>query len=49
VQSPGEDAAREKLRRMLSRLNLDQNDAVLWLGMMRQILWKMKHPGHENP
>jgi tRNA C32,U32 (ribose-2'-O)-methylase TrmJ len=44
VQSPGEDAAREKLRRMLCRLNMDKNDAELWLGMMRQILWKMKHP-----
>jgi TrmH family RNA methyltransferase len=43
VQSPGEEAAREKLRRMLCRLNLDKNDAELWLGMMRQILWKMKH------
>jgi tRNA/rRNA methyltransferase len=48
VQSPGEDAAREKLRRMLCRLNLDKNDAELWLGMMRQILWKLKHPGREG-
>ncbi len=44
VQSPGEAAAREKLRRMLGRLNLEQNDAELWLGMMRQILWKIRHP-----
>jgi tRNA/rRNA methyltransferase len=44
VQSPGEELAREKLRRMLGRLNLDKNDAELWLGMMRQILWKIKHP-----
>jgi TrmH family RNA methyltransferase len=48
VQSPAEAAAREKLRRMLSRLNLDKNDAEIWLGMMRQILWKMKHPGHKD-
>jgi tRNA/rRNA methyltransferase len=44
VQSPGEAAATEKLRRMLGRLNLEQNDAELWLGMMRQILWKIRHP-----
>ena len=44
VQSPGEAAAREKLRRMLCRLNLDKDDAELWLGMMRQILWKIRHP-----
>jgi len=49
VQSPGEAAAREKLRRMLGRLNLDQNDAELWLGMMRQILWKLKHPAPPEP
>jgi TrmH family RNA methyltransferase len=49
VQSPGEAAAREKLRRMLCRMNLDKNDAELWLGMMRQILWKIKHSGHQEP
>jgi tRNA/rRNA methyltransferase len=49
VQSPGEAAAREKLRRLLCRLNLDKNDAELWLGMMRQILWKIKHTGRQEP
>jgi TrmH family RNA methyltransferase len=48
VQAPGESAAREKLRRMLRRLNLEKNDAEVWLGMMRQILWKIKHPGRED-
>jgi TrmH family RNA methyltransferase len=48
VQSPGEAAAQEKLRRMLRRLNLEKNDAEVWLGMMRQILWKMKHPRRED-
>ncbi len=43
VQSPGEPAAQEKLRRLLRRLNLEKADAELCLGMMRQILWKMKH------
>jgi len=49
VQPPGEAAAREKLRRMFCRLNLDKNDAELWLGMMRQILWKIKHTGRQEP
>jgi tRNA/rRNA methyltransferase len=48
VQSPGEDAARDKLRRMLRRLDMEKNDAEVWLGMMRQILWRMKHPGRED-
>jgi tRNA/rRNA methyltransferase len=43
VQSPGEAAAREKVRRLLLRLDLEKSDAELWLGMMRQILWKTKH------
>ena len=49
VQSPGEAAAMEKLRRMLCRLNLDRNDAELWLGMMRQILWRINHPVPPEP
>jgi tRNA/rRNA methyltransferase len=44
VQSPGEDAAQEKVRRLLRRFNLDSNDAELLLGMMRQILWKTRNP-----
>jgi tRNA C32,U32 (ribose-2'-O)-methylase TrmJ len=49
VQSPGEPAAKEKLRRMLCRLNLDKTDAELWLGMMRQMLWKIKHSERQDP
>ena len=30
-------------------MNLDKNDAELWLGMMRQILWKIRHPGQQEP
>ena len=41
---PGTEAAvEEKLRRMLHRLNLPAQDAQVWLGIMRQILWKLKH------
>ena len=34
-------ATEEKLRRMLRRLNLSSDDADLWLGMLRQIQWKL--------
>jgi tRNA/rRNA methyltransferase len=43
----GEAAAEEKARRMLFRMNMEKTDAETWLGMMRQILWKTKHPGNE--
>lgn len=35
-------ATEEKMRRMLLRLDLNSADAELWLGMLRQIQWKMK-------
>lgn len=35
-------AAEEKLRRLVRRLNLPAEDADLWLGMLRQILWKLQ-------
>ena len=34
----------EKIRRMVRRLDLSAKDAELWLGMLRQMLWKMKPP-----
>jgi TrmH family RNA methyltransferase len=33
---------REKVRRMVRRLNLSASDAKLWLGMLRQIVWKIQ-------
>lgn len=30
-----------KVRRMIRRLNLPAHDAEIWLGIMRQILWKL--------
>lgn len=48
VHSPGEPAARDKLRRMLRRFNLETLDAEVLLGMMRQILWKIKQPGPQD-
>lgn len=41
----GEQAGEEKemaVRRMVRRLNLSAEDATLWLGMLRQILWKLR-------
>ncbi len=32
----------EKIRRLVRRLNLSEPDAETWLGMLRQILWKLK-------
>ena len=31
----------ERIRRLVRRLNLQQRDAVIWQGMLRQMLWKM--------
>ncbi|HLK09367.1 MAG TPA: TrmH family RNA methyltransferase [Candidatus Angelobacter sp.] len=38
----------EKIRRMVRRLELSSNDAELWLGMLRQMLWKMKGTGNRQ-
>jgi TrmH family RNA methyltransferase len=35
-------AKEEKVRRMIRRLNLSADDAEAWLGMLRQMVWKMK-------
>jgi TrmH family RNA methyltransferase len=35
-------AKEEKIRRMVRRLELSDGDAEIWLGMLRQMLWKMK-------
>jgi tRNA/rRNA methyltransferase len=35
-------ATEAKVRRMIRRLNLSAEDAELWLGMLRQILWKLR-------
>jgi TrmH family RNA methyltransferase len=37
-------AKEEKIRRMVRRMELSSADAELWLGMLRQMLWKMKPP-----
>jgi TrmH family RNA methyltransferase len=32
----------ERIRRMVRRLNLPASDTVAWLGILRQILWKLR-------
>jgi len=34
-------AKEEKVRRMVRRLELSSADAEMWMGMLRQMLWKM--------
>ena len=33
--------AEDRIRRLVRRLHLQERDAVIWLGMLRQMLWKM--------
>jgi tRNA/rRNA methyltransferase len=35
-------ATEEKVRRLVRRMNLRGRDGELWLGMLRQILWKLR-------
>jgi TrmH family RNA methyltransferase len=41
--------ADQRIRRLVRRLNLPQRDAVMWLGIFRQIVWKLRHPGATTP
>lgn len=41
VHSRAETATRLKIRRLLRRMDLNAHDAEVWLGMLRQILWKL--------
>lgn len=43
IKSGMETADEEKLRRMLLRMDLSAEDAQVWLGMLRQIIWKLRH------
>jgi len=38
-------SAEEKLRRLVRRLQFEATDAEIWLGMLRQILWKLQSGG----
>lgn len=32
----------EQLRRLVRRMGLDSSDAALWMGFLRQLLWKLR-------
>jgi TrmH family RNA methyltransferase len=36
------EGAERRLRALVKRMNLSQQDTVVWLGIFRQILWKLK-------
>ena len=44
VHARVEGSTRMKIRRLVRRLRLNAHDAEVWLGMLRQILWKLEHP-----
>jgi TrmH family RNA methyltransferase len=49
LQSASPGYNEEKLRRLIRRLSLSSSDAEVWLGMLRQIVWKLhngKMPGN---
>jgi TrmH family RNA methyltransferase len=41
-------ASDAKVRRLVRRLDLQGEDAEVWLGMLRQILWKLRMQGSEK-
>ena len=45
LNSRSTDIAEEKVRRLVRRLNLPTTDAEILLGMLRQIVWKLRDTG----
>ncbi len=41
--------ADQRIRRLVRRLRLPRQDAVMWLGIFRQIVWKLRHPDGGKP
>jgi tRNA/rRNA methyltransferase len=48
VRRHTEESVRENARRFVRRLSLQRSDAELWLGMLRQIIWKLKGGKHKD-
>jgi TrmH family RNA methyltransferase len=42
LDTQSRESKEENVRRMLRRMNLSSEDAFTWLGMLRQILWKLR-------
>ncbi len=45
VNPRAEASTEDKVRRLVRRLSLQAGDADLWLGMLRQMLWKIRSRG----
>ena len=43
VHARVEGSTRMKIRRLVRRLQLNAHDAEVWMGMLRQILWRLEH------
>ena len=43
VHARVEGSTKMKLRRLIRRMELNHHDAEVWLGMLRQILWKLEN------
>jgi len=42
VHARVQGSTRMKIRRLIRRMDLNSHDAEVWLGMLRQILWKLR-------
>jgi tRNA C32,U32 (ribose-2'-O)-methylase TrmJ len=42
VHKVTEGSTELKLRRLVRRMNVNAHDVKVWMGMVRQILWKLK-------
>jgi TrmH family RNA methyltransferase len=49
VQGSASESVEMRVRRVFRRAGISRDDAGIWLGMFRQILWKLRHPGEEKP
>ncbi len=48
VKPRTEASTEEKVRRLVRRLSLQAGDAEVWLGMLRQMLWKIRDGGEQR-
>ena len=48
VNARAQASTEDKVRRLVRRLNLQAADAELWLGMLRQMLWKIRSGGEQH-
>ncbi len=48
INAAADDTAEQKVRRLIRRLKLSAQDADLWLGMLRQIAWRLRDGRHQS-